>query len=171
MEAKRSRSPNYPRLTLAKAVERTRSVWDKERRHGAAREIVARHLGYSGLNGAALGIIATLRSYGLLEDTEDGLKISEDAITIIATPKGNVERLSAIRRALFSPKLFTDLNQRYGETLPSDDNLKAYLVHNKFLPEVVDDVIHIYRDNLKFLNSKQPWSSPKLSLKLTSQQI
>ncbi len=145
MEGK-SRSPRYPQVSLREALERVREVYYKEGRHKADKEVVAKDLGYSGINGASLGMIAALKHYGLLESAGDGLRVSDDAVAIIELPRNDPQRAEAIRRAAFAPKLFAELDDMYGSKLPSDENLRLTLIKRGFNPNAAASVVRTYRD-------------------------
>src|SRR5437868_2887788 len=118
------RSPNYPVISLADAVGRASLVFDKETRHPADREVIAKTLGYGGLNGASLGIISALIKYGLLEPIGDQLRVSAQTLDIVLHSPGEPERVAAIRTAAYTPSLFSELHDRYGDQLPSDQNIR-----------------------------------------------
>jgi hypothetical protein len=147
------RSPNYPSMTLEEAVEKTRAVYQQEHKNAAARQVVAAALGYNGLNGASLSRIAALSSYGLLEKAGSGsLKVSPDAVSILVLDEGHPTRTAALQKLAFTPKLFAELKQKFGNELPSNINLKHFLIQEKdFLPKAADEVIRIYRENLELV--------------------
>lgn len=151
------RSPNYPQVPLAEACERARKVYKSEHTHTAAREVVAKSLGYSSMNGAALAAVSTLRQYGLLESADEGLRVSDDAVSIFELADGDTERSAALRRLAFNPPLFSELNEKFGGKLPSDVHLRHHLIKEKrFLPNAADQVIRVYRANLELVGSKEP---------------
>jgi hypothetical protein len=154
------RSPNYPRLGLGAALVMAKKVYDGQHTHAGAREVVASHLGYESLNGTSLTWIATLTSYGLLENVEGGLKVTDDAVTVIELPKGEAERAEAVRRLAFTPKLFTELRQEFGDKLPNDVNLRHSLIKKKFLPRAADEAIRVYRETLEFVTDETKEYNP-----------
>lgn len=147
------RSPNYPSMTLEEAIAKTQAVYEQEHKNAAPREVVAAALGYNGLNGASLSRIATLASYGLLEKAGSGsLKVSADAVSVLVLDEGHPTREAALQRLAFTPKLFAELRQKFGAQLPSNINLKHFLIQEKdFLPKAADEVIRIYRENLELV--------------------
>jgi hypothetical protein len=147
----KQRSPNYPSISLKDAIDKVRKIYEAEHTHVTSREVVARDLGYNSLNGASLPIIGSLKRYQLLEDAGEGLKISEDAVTILELPETEPQRIEAVRRAAFAPSFFQELWQEFGGKLPSDANLRHYLIRKKFLPKAADELIRVYRDNFKLL--------------------
>lgn len=148
------RSPNYPSITLESALAKIKKVYDAEHTHPAAREVVAKALGYNTLNGTSLSLLAALTRYGLLEKAgKDGLKVSADAVSALELDEGHPTRTEALGRLAFSPALFAELQEKFGKELPSDVNLKHYLIQQKgFLPKAADEVIRIYRENLELVS-------------------
>jgi hypothetical protein len=153
MDAK-SRSPRYPQVTLKEVLERVRMLYAKEHRHKADKEVVAKDLGYAGLNGASLGMIAALKHYNLIESVGDGLRVSDDAVTILELPHGNPERAEAIKRAAFAPKLFAELSEIYGSKLPSDENLRLYLVRKGFGDKAASSIVRTYKDTISLVQEE-----------------
>ena len=151
---KRTRSPNYPRLSLEVAIERIDRLYQKERTHKTSREAVAEGLGYTSLNGASLGIISTLKQYGLLDEDDDGLRVSGDAVALVMLPVGDSERVAALQKAAVAPRLFAELRETYGETLPSDVSLKYALIKKGFSEKAANEAIRAYRDTLELVSEE-----------------
>ncbi len=151
----KERSPNYPAIGLDVAVTLARQIFEKERRAIVPTEVIASALGYStksgNLSGNALGRIAALRQYGLLEKASLGkLKISERAINLILNPSENPSFMKAAREAALSPPLFRDLIEEHGEA--SDDALRVHLIRDRgfISPEAANRVIKAFRDSCTF---------------------
>lgn len=156
----RVRSPNYPALSLNEAVGRIRAVYEREFNHPAEKQVIAEALGYSGLNGASTAIISALVKYGLLEPAgEDRFRVSADAVDILLHSKGHPERTAAISKLAFLPALFEELQNQFGRTPPSDNNLRVYLIKRGFNPRTVGEVIRSYRDTLEFVDAESAASS------------
>lgn len=157
----KTRSPNYPSFNLGDAIGRIRKIYKAEHTHSAEREVIAKDLGYTSLNGASLTVIATLVQYGLLEKAGSGLKVSDDAVTIIELPQGSPERMEAIRRMAFNPKLFAELHDNFGDRLPSGENLRLWLIRKGFNQKAADGVIRVYRESLELVNEEsEDYNSP-----------
>lgn len=146
------RSPNYPAVSLRDALERVRKVYEKEHTTKAAPDVVVKAMGYASLNGASMTILSALKKYGLLEEIGKDLKVSGDALTILVDPKDSQERIAAIRRAAFTPSLFSELRQQYGDSSPSDENIRSFLLKRGFLQSTVDSAIRAYRDTLALVS-------------------
>jgi hypothetical protein len=146
------RSPNCPQITFQEAIEKGRLVYEKEHTHPAPKEVVAQGLGYSGINGRSLSMIGALRQYGILEGGSDALHITDDAVTYFELESGG-ERDEALSRMLFNPPFFAQIRQDFGDALPSESNLKHYLIKQGFLPKAAEGVIQVYRDNIRLVEN------------------
>ncbi len=148
-----ARSPNYPAIGLQSAIDRLAIVYEKEHTHKAPSDVMARALGYQGLNGKSLTLLSALKKFGLLDEIGKELKVSNDGLIILAEPASSLERAEAIRRAAFAPTLFEELRKTYGETVPSDENLRAFLLRKGFIQSAVDAPIRAYRETIALVNS------------------
>jgi hypothetical protein len=167
----KGRSPNYPSITLAESVERLKPLYDSIHTRRATRELIAQNLGYKGLNGRSLTLIATLRRYGLLEQEKKGeLHVGERAVSIMELSKGNSERAKAFKDAAFEPLLFSHLRDDFGETLPKDETLKHYLIKKEFLPNAAEEIIRVYRANLELVKEEEAAYDALMSTQRTGPQ-
>ena len=152
----KARSPNYPQISLRKAVEYARKIYQSAHTHKAPASTVAATLGYTGLNGASLGVLSALKKYGLLEAVGDDVRISQEGLSILVDPPGSVVRAQAIMKAAFRPALFAELRKEYGDTPPkSDDFLRAFLLKRGFVLSIVDVPIRTYRDTMVLVEEAQ----------------
>lgn len=152
MSKKRTRSPNYPALDLADAIERVEMVYEAQGRVETDDESVAVSIGYNSLNGTSRGRISALRKYGLLEPGDEGLRVSDDALAIIELPPEDPEHAAALERAAFRPALFAELRETYGDDLPDDRRLRHFLIQKNFNPRTADEVIRLYRNTVEFVS-------------------
>lgn len=131
-----NRSPRYPYVGLEEAIEMASKIFDKEGRAPVTKNVVAQHIGYKGLNGSSLKAISALRKYGLVDDVDDALKISQDAIVILANKANpnSQDRIEALKRAAFRVELFADLHDKLGPN-PSESNLSSHLMVAGFSKE------------------------------------
>lgn len=146
----KTRSPNYPSLDLGAALEAVRPVFEAENRNKFSRFVLAQHLGYSGLNGRALGKIGAVRAYGLIEGSGDDLRLSEDAISALMAPEGSLERQSSLERSAMQPPLFIELNQEF-KGLPSENNLRFWLIKRHFTPEAAGRAAVNYLETMRLV--------------------
>jgi hypothetical protein len=146
---RRQRSPNYPSLSLKEAVEKVRSLHDKNAQHPMTRDVAAKSMGYSGLSGPSATAISALNKYGLLTGRGDEIRVSDRAMAILYA-HSDEERRHALNEAFLEPDLFRELAQKFPGKLPSDDALKSFLIRNKFAHSAVTNVISCYKETVEF---------------------
>lgn len=161
----RVRSPNYPAMSLPEAINRVKTIHAAEQHIPAPKEVIAKHLGYNGLNGASIKAISAIGKYGLLEEVNSGkMKVSPLALSILY-PKNPADKAAAIGEAAFKPSLFTELANEYGGAQPSDENLRAYLIHRNFAADAVDRVIQAYRETMDLVARESGHYTPPVEPK------
>jgi hypothetical protein len=150
-EAIRKKSPRAPSIPLGEAIERALRVYEKEKRYPAPTEVVAQGMGYkSANNGTALGALASLRYFGLLEKPEDGkLAVSKDVENYQYAPDPKIKS-ELLLKWLRAPSIFADLLDRYPGELPSDANLRFDLINRGFSPAAADSAISVFRRSAEF---------------------
>lgn len=152
-ELKRVRSPNYPAISLPEAITAANKLSSKIGRHSAAREAVAKTLGYGGLNGASIGAISALAKYGLLEKSGEDLKLSERAMKLIAAQSVE-EHTEALWEAARAPVLFAELVEQYKGKLPDDEVIRSYLKRKGFADSALPQVIQSFRETMEFVTQE-----------------
>lgn len=151
----RSRSPSYPQIGLAEAVRRVQSVYNSDYTSLLTRDVAAQRLGYSGVNGKSLVVMAALHRYGLLSGKGEALRVSDLALRIIAHPPGTAERRQALAEAAGKPALFQRLDQRFPKRMASDGTLRAYLITQGFIPPAAEAAIRAYRETQAMLDQER----------------
>jgi hypothetical protein len=146
----RIRSPNYPAISLTDAVARVQMIFSKEHQHPAPKEVIVKDMGYNGIHGNSLGALSALSKYGLLERAGEDYKVSDRAIAIIH-PENENEKAKALREAAQSPALFAEILEHFKNALPSDENLKAYLIRRGFAESALTPVVETLRETMKFV--------------------
>ncbi len=150
----KSRSRNYPAISLPAAIERARQLYGQEGRARAAASVVVTAWGYNSLNGASLRVLSALRQYGLLEGGNDDSKLSERALTLLLEPKGSADYGRALRDAFDGPALFQELMQEYQNEIPSDAAINSYLVRKQnFTEDAAKTLIAAFRESLELVRS------------------
>jgi hypothetical protein len=165
---KRIRSPNYPSIGLKEAITRVTALYKNQHTHWATREVVAKGMGYSSLNGASASAISALHKYGLLERQGEEIRVSDRALRILH-PQSPDEKAEAIGEAASEPQLFVELAAKFPGRLPSEEVLRNYLIRNGFSPGAVSGVILAYRDTRELVEAEsggydsqiQPISEPQ----------
>ena len=162
----RTRSPNYPGISLGVATELIYKVYARDHRNKMSRLTVAKHLGYSSLNGRALSKLGSLRAYGLLEGTSDELRVSDNAVAIIAAPGHSSEYQAAIFEAALRPSLFRELHEYFEGQRPSDENLRFELSKRNFTERAIGNVIGPYLETMELVTrGEQGYYPPTDELK------
>lgn len=156
----RVRSPNYPQFSLPEAISRIQKIHAAEQHLAAPKEVMARHLGYGGMNGGSSAALSALVKYGLLEDASgDKMKVSQLALAILH-PKDKAEKAAAIKDAAARPSLFVEIESEWPNGIPSDQNLRAYLIRRNFAADAVDRVIKSYRETQELVTSESGGYDP-----------
>lgn len=133
---------------MGTALVWARKVLDKDNRNKTSRAAVAKHLGHDSLSGPALAKIGSLRAYGLVEGAGDELRITDDAVKAMMAPEGSTERLEARRRLAVKPQLFQDIQKEY-PTLPSEDNLRFWLIKRQFTGDAAAKAAKAYLSTMR----------------------
>jgi hypothetical protein len=102
------RSPNYPNTSLATAIESARRFYGKAQQASVHADDAVKYMGYQGPSGAARSRLAALRQYGLVEDTKEGVRLTELGLAILH-PSSDDERREALSAAALTPPLFKEL--------------------------------------------------------------
>ena len=156
----KTRSPAYPAINLETAIQRARQLYAKEKLHATPVLTVVRHWGYTSLNGAALGTIAAVKKYGLLDDAGGGddrrATLSRLADDILSNPDPE-KRKKAIQEAALRPALFGEMWDRHHLDLPSDQNLLWELTRDRgFTDRGAAEFIRSYKATIAFARLEEP---------------
>jgi hypothetical protein len=155
---KRMRSPAYPYINLETAIKRAREFYEKEQRNAAPLRVAAKHWGYDEKSSGGLQTAAAMISFGLLRDEGTGekrkVKLTENALRILLDTRADSEdRASAIRTVALTPKIHQQLWRKWGNNIPSPENLRHTLMLDwqpPFNPAAVDGFIKEYKDTIAF---------------------
>jgi len=150
-ESLRKKSPRAPSMALDEAIDKALRVYEKERRHPAPADLVAKHMGYKGANsGSALQAMASMRYYGLMERQGEGkLAVAKEVESYKFAPSEEIHRELLIHW-LKAPQIFADLLEKYHDGLPSDANLRYELIQRGFLPIGAESLIPVFRKSVEF---------------------
>lgn len=162
------RSPIYPSIGLREAIDRVRLVYDADYTNRVPREVIAQHMGYSGLSGKSLGVLSALGKYGLLEGRGDETRVSALAVAILAHEIGSSERVEGLKQAASMPDLFRDLDERSQGGRGSDAALRAWLQTEGFIPAAADAAIRSYRETKKLVEEESRLYPPSTERSLVA---
>lgn len=147
--AGKGRSPSYPSLHLGEAIEKAEKLYRKEGRAKVPAEVAVGAWGYNGINGASARVLAALRQYGLVDDADGNVSVSDRAITILLEPNDSRDRGEAILSAAREPQVFAAIQDEFPGGLPSERGLVAFLVRKLgFTEDGAQKVNAVLRDTL-----------------------
>lgn len=155
-QSRKHRSPAYPFMGLETAIERARVVYEKERMHPATVPVMAGHWGFKDKSSGGLQTVSALRQFGLMEEAPGNgaarrVKLTDAARRLIVLPADNPERPRLLAEAARKPTLYAELLEKWGSELPSDQNLRTYLLlERNFNESAVDGAIRNFRSSISF---------------------
>jgi len=172
-EQPKFRSPPYPYIGLAKAVQKAEQFYAAVRSHGAALPTAAKAWDTGPKSSATMQSAGALSQYGLLEDEGAGatrkIKLTPLGLKIVMDKRPESgDREAAIQAAALSPKIFAELYSQYGT---SDGIADALLIHAltaervqsgkaPFSEQSAADVIRVYRDTMSYAGMVDPDKRP-----------
>lgn len=149
-----SRSPKFPSIGLAEALDLTSRLWQQARRSSVGQAIVAQAWGHKSVSGPVKRKIGSLRQYGLLDGRGGDVQLTERAVTICAHPEDSAERIEAIRAAALTPELFRLVQESYRDA--ADNVLAAHLVTKLgFNPKAAEDFVAAFRQTFELVGAGQ----------------
>lgn len=155
----RIRSPGYPSISLAEAIDLTSKIFDHNRRNATDREAAVKDMGFSGVTGHSQKMLSNLAHFGLIEKAgKGGIAVSELAVKMLH-PKSPDERRAALLEAAFSPELFQEIRTNWPDGFVSENSLRAYLMREGFASVAVAPAIKSYQDTYGFLRQENATES------------
>ncbi|MGC2238123.1 MAG: hypothetical protein WA584_18360 [Pyrinomonadaceae bacterium] len=168
----KTRSPNYPQLDFGGALEKARIIYKSAHQHTISDDEIAEALGYVSLNGRSMGVISAIKKYGLLVPEGEGYKISEDAFNVFELPVESKEHFESLKKMAFTPQIFVEIRETYGEQLPSNQILRHYLIKNKFNPNVADEVVKNFHATIDLVTqAEESYNKNMKSTALSSEMM
>lgn len=147
------RSPNYPLFDLEKAVERAKSLYEKDKMHKVPIGTVHERWGYKKHSAAGNQAVAAVKSYGLATVEGEGenrkVAVSDAGRRIVLDAP---DRAELLKTAALGPSLFRSLWEAYREEgLPSDEVLEHHLVFERnFNEDFVGNAIARFKGTVAF---------------------
>ncbi|MCU1339734.1 MAG: hypothetical protein JWO19_5315 [Bryobacterales bacterium] len=147
---KRHRSPNYPTVGLKEAIDRVRNLYNKDGKAGAPAEIAAVHIGFGKPHGQAMSVLAALKRFGLVAESNGRIAPTQRAIEILNLPPTDPRCQKALRDAVLEPALYRELIEQHKDTgWPADDVLASELVtYKNFNPRAVEGFVRDFKDSV-----------------------
>ncbi|HSK79494.1 MAG TPA: hypothetical protein VLQ45_23775 [Thermoanaerobaculia bacterium] len=146
---KKVRSPSYPALSLPEALDRARTLYEKEHRAEVRPEMAVSYWGFVPSSSGGRRIRTALEAFGLLEG-EDRIRITDRAVRLLLDESGP-ERERLLGETALLPPLYARLWERYGPNPPAPRELRLKLIlDDGFNENSVDGFIRSYLETLEF---------------------
>lgn len=155
-EKSRHRSPNYPAISLERAISFAQTLYEKFKQSPIAYEVAARGLNYSPTSSVGMQIMASISYYGLIDVEGSGknkrVKLSDFAFKIIVDKRTvSPERDTAIKQAALNPSIFKKIKDDFPNDIPADEALQYDLVMKyKFNPASVHQLIKMFKETMAY---------------------
>ena len=107
--------------------------------------------------GKSRTLLSALKKYGLLEETDDGSYVSDQAMCILH-PASEDEKLSALKQAARKPELFAELAASHART--SDTVLRSHLLRQGFSQRGAEQAAAAFRETVEIARLDSDASSP-----------
>lgn len=149
---KKRRSPNYPRVSLEKALALVGKQHQSDGLQGIPANIAHNRWGYAANQGRAQLREAALKAYGLIKvvglSKSRNIQVTELADRII---RQHPDCEKIIKEAALSPPIHREIWEHYEGNLPQDDVLRQFLVWQKgFNDKAVSGFISQFRATISF---------------------
>ena len=166
----RERSPRSPFVTLRKALERAKELFDEHDRHAVRVESATSAWGYGAKSSGGRQTVATLLMYGILQDSGSGadrkVQLTDAAFRYLVDEREE-QRASVVKQLALTPKIMSELWGAWGAKPPGDAECRSQLrIERGFTEAAAQDLLAIYKDNIAFaklgVSDIVPSASPEL---------
>ena len=163
---KRDRSPSFPYVGLEKAVERTKLLFDKAKRHDVRVTDAAADWGLGAKSSATLQTVAALLAFGLIEDSGSGenrkVKVTDAGWRILEDGRPGVKN-RLLAEAALKPKLIAEYAETWREGRPDDAHCISDLKFERgFSDEAAQKFVRVFDDTIRFTNPSPSDKTPDL---------
>lgn len=154
VKIKRHRSPNYPAISLKKAVTLAVGLYEDYKRSDIPVALAHKRWGYKEHGSAGNQVVAALHAFGLIQTKgtgKDRKMAVSDAMYRIAGNANDQQEL--IQSAALKPSIHRELWNKYDGNLPPDDLLRHYLQFDRepaFNEDAVGSFIAQFRETIGF---------------------
>jgi len=129
-------------------------LWAIEGRAELSRAAILIGLGYGSDNGSSQAALSAVRKFGLVAKNGDTYRVTQRA-ELLANPSSVDDKIEALEKALWQPSIFAVLLDRFGDRLPTDDDLAAYLVSVGFSETALPILISSFRESVEFVRANR----------------
>jgi hypothetical protein len=154
--SKLARSPRHPVFGLGEAIQKIRDFYRINGRAHVSPDVAVQAWKYTGLNGASLRTLATIRQYGLLDEVGKDVRVSPLALTLMVEPEESPDYAAAIHAAAREPRIFVEILEEFPHDLPAEQGVISYLIRKKnFAEDAARKVNAVLRDTLALVERYQ----------------
>lgn len=155
---KKDRSPSYPFISLAKALDRAQALAANHKRLPARLVQIAESWGYGAKSSGLLQTVAALKQFGLADDIGSGderkIVLSDLAWKILVDARPGAKE-QAIREAALKPRLIAEYAEHWLPERPSDAHCLSELhLDRGFTQEAAKTFLRVFDDTVEFANLK-----------------
>lgn len=152
------RSPGYPAVSLPKAIEYVKVLYEQDKQLKMALPTVAKHLGLGERTSSFMQLVATFKKFGLTVDegttNSRRISVSDLALHILKGPAEVKEE--AIKVAALRPRIYAELWNVWGSSVPSEESQQWYLLDNrKFNQSVIKQFLRDFWATIQFAGLEQ----------------
>jgi hypothetical protein len=150
----RERSPRSPFVTLRRALDRAKELFDEHDRHAVRVESATSAWGYGAKSSGGRQTLATLIMYGILQDSGSGtdrkVQLTDAAFRYLVDEREE-QRAAVIKQLALAPKIMNELWGAWGAKPPGDAECRSQLrIERGFTEAAAQDLLAIYKDNIAF---------------------
>ena len=159
----RQRSPNYPGIDLAAAIEASQDLYRQFQRREFTVSDAAATWGYTSPSGPVRVKLAALRQYDLIDGKKGGNpRLSRLALTFALRNRASREYFDALKQAAIAPPLIGEvLRTKEGV---SDDAIREYLVLDRnFTDDGAQKFVDVYKATVRLANLTDDDTMPGLN--------
>ena len=145
----RTRSPSYQSISLKQAIDLTSKIHRTCRTNVITRENAVQEMGYSGLTGRSMKVLAALIQFGLLDKTGKGdVRVTQRAVEILHGID-QADRDEAMLEAAYRPQLFRDIHERFPDGIPSESVIRSFLIQQDFMDVAIGPAINAFMETYR----------------------
>jgi hypothetical protein len=153
---KKDRSPNFPFISLPKAVSRAEAINSAHRREAARLSSVGTTWNYGAKSSGLLQTVAALKQFGLLEDIGSGddrkVMLTDLARRILLDTRPGAKE-QALKEAARRPRLIAEYLSRWVPDRPSDSHCISELhLDRGFTNEAARSFLRVFDETISFAN-------------------
>lgn len=153
-QQKRERSPNFPYISLGKALDRLEVLFTKAKRHEVRVADIAGDWKLKATSGSTDRNVAALLAYGLIEDSGTGdsrkIKISENGWRILEDGRPGV-REKMLADAALKPAIIQQYASLWSEGRPDDTHALSQLkFEGGFTSDGAAQFLRVFDETIRF---------------------